>query len=314
MAQIVCPNKLLPGDTVAIVAPSEPVEREDVTKTKAYLEGLGYKVKLGKHLFYKIGDYTAGTIEDRAEDVNWAFGDPEIKAIFAGQGGYAADQILDRVDYEAVSKNPKIFVGYSDATTLQFALFAKANLVTFSGPNGAGLHEQDKYTYDYLWPPLTGFETPKIIPAEGNKWEVLRSGKGRGLLIGGNLDCICSLLGTIYDPLSKLTDQKIILFWEEDESIFNDIIRDMFQLKNAGVLERCEGILVGKITNSSEEGGYVGIPELRYTLLQLARAFDFPIIWNMDFGHVPAKITIPQGVEGEIDTKTLTIKFQNGVL
>src|SRR3989344_8075047 len=139
MAQIVCPNKLLPGDTVAIVAPSEPVEREDVTKTKAYREGLGYKVKLGKHLFYKIGDYTAGTIEDRASDVNTAFADPEVKAIAMGIGGFAADQILDLLDYEIIKKNPKIFMGYSDATILQLAFLEKAGLVTFHGPNGAAI-------------------------------------------------------------------------------------------------------------------------------------------------------------------------------
>ncbi len=311
MIDLICPPKLNPGDTIALVAPSEPVEKEDIAKTKAYLESLGYKLKLGKHLFYKIGDYTAGTIEDRAEDVNWAFSDPEVKAIFAGQGGYAADQILDLIDFDMIKKNPKIFVGYSDATTLQFALFTKSGLVSFNGPNGAGLYEQDQYTYDYMWPVLKGEESSKIVPTEGNKWEVLRSGKGKGMLIGGNLDCICSVLGTVYDPFPKLSDQKIILFWEEDTAIYNDIIRDMFQLKNARVLDRCEGMLVGKITNSSEEGGYVGTPELRHTLLQLARAFDFPILWNVDFGHVPAKMTIPQGMEGEIDTKSLTIKFKN---
>lgn len=311
MLEPIYPPKLEPGDTIAIIAPSEPVDKEDIAKTKAYLESLGYKLKLGKHLFYKIGDYTAGTIEDRAEDFNWAFKDPEIKAIFAGQGGYAADQILDQIDYEHIKKNPKIFVGYSDATTLQFALLAKSNLITFSGPNGAGLHEQEQYTYDYLWPMLTGAEVPKIVPTPGNKWETLRSGKGTGTLIGGNLDCICSLLGTVYDPFPVLGSQKVIIFWEEEEAIFNDIIRDMFQLKNSGVLERCEGMLVGKITNSSEEGGYVGIPELRYTMLQLARSFDFPIMWNMDFGHIPGKFTIPQGTLGEIDTKTQMIKFKN---
>lgn len=310
MIDLACPKKLSPGDTIALVAPSEPVEREDVTKTKQYLESLGYKLKTGKHLFFKIGDYTAGTIEDRAEDVNWAFSDPEVKAIFMGVGGYAADQILDLLDYEAIKKNPKIFVGYSDATTLQLAFMAKAGLVSFSGPNGSALYDLNSYTAGLLWSTLMGEKIDKVGPAEGSKWEVLRSGKGKGSLIGGNLDCICSLLGTNYDPFPKI-DDKIVLFWEEDDTAYNDIIRDMFQLKHAGVFEKCEAMLVGGITKSSEEGGYVGVPELRYTLLQLARAYDFPILWNVDFGHVPSKATIPQGVMCEVDTKAMGYRFEN---
>lgn len=308
----VYPKKLQIGDTVALVAPSEPVEKEDIAKTKEYLEALGFKLKLGKKLFFKIGDYTAGTIEDRVEDLSWAFSDEEVKAIFVGQGGYAADQLLESIDFDLVRKNPKIFVGYSDASTLQLAFLAKTGLVSFSGSNGAGLYKQEKYTYDYLWPLLMGQEMPKIVPFK-DKWEVLRSGKGKGIFLGGNLDCICSLLGTAYDPFPALADQKIILFWEEDESSYNDIIRDMYQLKNAGVFARCEGMIVGKLTGCSEEGGYIGVPELRYVLLQMARSFDFPILWNADFGHVSAKLTIPQGMEGEIDTKTMTVKF-NGSL
>lgn len=311
MADFISPGKLEPGDTIGLIAPSEPVEKEDIAKTREYLESLGYKLKLGRHLFYKIGDYTAGTIEDRVDDLHWAFSDPEVKAIFVGQGGYAADQLLETIDYDLIKKNPKIFVGYSDASTLQLAFLAKAGLVTFSGPNGAGLHEQTKYTYDYLWPVLTGAELPKVVPAEGSKWEVLRAGKGKGVFMGGNLDCICSLFGTAYDPFATLSERKIILFWEEEEAAYNDIIRDMYQLRNAGVFGRCEGMIVGKITNSSEEGGYVGVPELRYVLLQMARSYDFPILWNVDFGHVMSKITIPQGMEGEVDTKSQTFRFNN---
>lgn len=315
MVDLICPPKLQTGDTIAIVAPSEPVEKEDVAKTKIYLESMGYKPKLGKHLFYKIGDYTAGTIEDRVEDLNWAFSDPEVKAILMGQGGYAADQVLDLLDYEKIAKNPKIFLGYSDATILQMAFLAKANLISFHGTNAAGLHEMTDYTSRNLWPLLNGQKIEKI--ESFSKWEVLRVGKGKGTLIGGNLDSLTSVLGTRYDAFEKLKDSRIILFWEEFRQTFNIIIRDLFQMKHAGVFDRCEGMLVGKISECdenagySEEEGYVGVPELRYVLLQMAREFDFPILYNVDFGHEPNKITIPQGMEGEIDTKTQTFRFNN---
>lgn len=315
MADFICPPKLQIGDTIAIVAPSEPVDKEDVSKTKQYLESLGYKLKLGKHLFYKIGDYTAGTIEDRVEDLNWAFSDPDVKAVFMGQGGYAADQVLDFLDYDMIRKNPKIFLGFSDATILQMALLTKSNLTTFHGPNASGFFDMPEYTGKNLWPVLGGQPVEKVEPF--SKWEVLRVGKGKGTLIGGNLDCITSVLGTRFDAFEKIKDQRIILFWEEFRQTFNIIIRDLFQMKHAGVFDRCEGMLVGKITECdeqagySEEEGYVGVPELRYILLQMAREYDFPILYNVDFGHVPEKITIPQGVDGEIDTKNHTFRFNN---
>ncbi len=305
----VCPPRLSPGDTISLVAPSEPVDKEDVTMTRTYLEGLGYKLKLGKHLFYKIGDYTAGTIEDRAADLNAAFSDPEVKAIVMGIGGFAADQILDLLDYEAISKNPKIFMGYSDATILQLALLEKANMVTFHGPNGAALGREHEYTLRHVWSTLTEEKQEKIDSY--SKWEVLRHGKGKGMLIGGNLDTVCAVLGTQYDPFPRLKDQKIIFFWEEYEDSYNEIIRNLYHLKNIGLFEKCEGMVVGKLTDVSEEGGYVGVPELKYVLLQMARAYDFPILWDVDFGHETPKIVIPIGAEGELDTKTQTFKFKN---
>lgn len=308
MIKPILPPKINPGDTIAIVAASEPVEREDIAVTKTYLENLGYKVKLGKHLFYKIGNYTAGTIEDRALDMNTAFADPDIKAIFMGLGGYAADQILDLLDYDTIAKNPKIFCGYSDATILQLAMLAKTGLVTFSGPNGAGLGEDPEYTKERLWEIFSGKEIEKVSAL--SNWEVLRSGKGKGMLIGGNLDTMCAIFGTQYDPFYQLRDEKVILFWEEYEDSYSQIIRNLFHLKNIGVFEHCEGMVVGHLTKCSEEGAYIGVPELRYVLLQMARAFDFPIMWNVDFGHEVPKMTIPIGVYGEIDTKSLTLKFK----
>lgn len=311
MISAVLPQKLSPGDTVALVAPSEPVEKEQVSQTGKFLETLGYKFKPGKHLFFKIGDYTAGTIEDRAEDLNAAFADPEIKAILMANGGYAADQVLSLLDYDLISKNPKIFIGFSDATILQLAFLTKCGLVTFHGPNFGSIYEAPEYTLQNLWPVVTKSEMTNIISL--NKWEVLRNGKGKGTLIGGNLDTMCSILGTSYDPFPNLPNEKIILFFEEYEESYNRIIRRLFQLKHAGIFERCEAMLVGKLVDCNEEDGYVGVPELRYTLLQMARSYDFPIIWNADFGHTPEKFTIPIGVEGEIDTKTLSFKFNPAV-
>ncbi len=307
---MVCPKKLIVGDTIALVAPSEPVDKEEVAKIRSYLEGLGYKLKLGKRLFYKIGDYTAGTIEDRAEDLNGAFSDPEVKAVFMGVGGYAADQILEQLNFEAIAKNPKIFVGYSDATTIQQAILAKTGLVTFHGPNATSLIDAPAYTLASFWKVLGGEQIDKVEPF--SNWEILRSGKGKGVLVGGNLDCTSSLLGTRYDPFAALKDEKLVLFLEEDRREITDTIRDLFQLKHAGILDRCEGMLIGKITEPLPDvDDYVGVPELKYILLSMARAYDFPILWGVDFGHIPEKITIPIGVEGEVDTRTKTFKFKN---
>ena len=136
--QPVRPPRLRRGDLIGIVAPASPARKpEQIERGVRYLEGLGYRVRVGRHIEERHG-FSAGTDSQRADDLNAMFRDPEVRAIFALRGGNGCCRLLRRLDYGAARRDPKIFVGYSDITFLQFALWRRARLVTFSGPMPAG--------------------------------------------------------------------------------------------------------------------------------------------------------------------------------
>ncbi|MFN3345120.1 MAG: LD-carboxypeptidase, partial [Chloroherpetonaceae bacterium] len=121
---ILKPKRLQEGDTIGIVAPASPIFPEDkLEKAKAYLQSLGYTVKLGKHV-KKMHGYLAGLDHERADDINRMFADKSVKAIFCLRGGYGSPRLLRLVDYNTIRRNPKIFVGFSDITALCCAIFA----------------------------------------------------------------------------------------------------------------------------------------------------------------------------------------------
>ena len=133
------PKALRPGDTVALITPSTHVTDPDRLQTVARtVEYFGLKAKFGRNVRKKWG-YAGGTIDERIDDLHAAFTDPEVKAVFCIRGGYAAGQLLDRIDYKLIAANPKIFIGYSDITAMHLAIHKLSGLVTFHGPTARSL-------------------------------------------------------------------------------------------------------------------------------------------------------------------------------
>ena len=128
------PKALRPGDTVALITPSTHVTDPDRLQTVARtVEYFGLKAKFGRNVKKKWG-YAGGTIDERIDDLHAAFADPAVSAVFCIRGGYAAGQLLDRIDYKLIERNPKIFIGYSDITAMHLAIHKLSGLVTFHGP------------------------------------------------------------------------------------------------------------------------------------------------------------------------------------
>ena len=128
------PKRLNKKDVIGIISPaSSPDEFSRVERGVKYLEGLGYRVKIGANVGKNHG-YLAGTDQERVDDIHTMFKDKNVKAIFTLRGGYGAFRLLDRIDYRIIKNNPKIFVGYSEITALQMAFLEKAGLITFAGP------------------------------------------------------------------------------------------------------------------------------------------------------------------------------------
>lgn len=298
---------------IGLVSPaSPPPSVERIEKAVSYLENLGYRVEVGKHVMDQCG-YLAGQDVERARDFNDFLKNRTIKAIFAIRGGYGTPRILRLIDYDIIRKNPKIIVGYSDITALQLALFAKCRLVTFSGPM-AGVemwNSMDPYTEEHFWRLLT---SPKKIGRLKNPpEETIRAyGKGtsEGILLGGNLALVLSNLATPYSPSYNNT----ILFLEDVDEAPHRIDRMFAQLRNAGILSNVAGLLLGKFTDCVPTDPSKPHLKTEEVLEEFSRSVTVPLLANLQFGHIPQKLTIPLGVKARLSTRMRSIEIMESAV
>lgn len=271
-----------------------------------YLEGLGYRVKLGKHVS-KAWGYLAGTDDERAEDFNAMIRDPGIKAIFALRGGYGTPRILAQISYRALARQPKIISGFSDITALQLAIYRKCRLVTFSGPMPAVefWKNPDPFTEENFWRLLTSNKTVGELsnPLE-ERFDLLKAGKARGVLLGGNLALVTSTLGTLFMPSLK----SAILVLEEVDEFPYRVDRMLAQLRNAGMLAALNGLLLGRFTNCEPKDPAKPHLSTDFVLKEYAAMVDGPVLGNLLYGHVPKKLSIPFGLAAQIDTTRRKIR------
>jgi muramoyltetrapeptide carboxypeptidase len=308
MPSILKPPKLQKGDLIGLISPaSAPSSAEKIEKGVRYLESLGYRVQVGKNAV-KVHGYLAGTDEERAADLNTMLHDPKVRAIIAVRGGYGTPRLLSLVDYRALKRDPKIIVGYSDLTALQLAMFKKTGLVTFSGPMaGVEMWEKiDPYTEENFWRVVT---SPTRIGVLANPSEeptqTLRPGKATARLLGGNLSLLISLLGTPYAPNVKRT----LLLLEEVDEAPHRVDRMLSQLANAGVLGKIKGLLFGKFTDCVPKDPSQPYFKTEEVLKQYADTLRVPVLANVQYGHIPKKLTIPMGLKTRLDAGKGTIEI-----
>ncbi|MCI0708465.1 MAG: LD-carboxypeptidase [Ignavibacteriae bacterium] len=307
MPTILKPKHLQRGDLIGVVSPaSAPSTSEKIEKGVRYLESLGYRVKVGANAA-RVHGFLAGTDEERAADFNAMLNDRAVKAIFAVRGGYGTPRLLPLIDYRAAKRNPKIIVGYSDLTALQLALFRKTRLVTFSGPmvgvemfNGI-----DPYTEEHFWRVLTAPKKIGVLPNPPDEpIQTLHDGKAVGRLLGGNFALVMSLFGTPYAP----NFNKSILVFEDTDEAPHRVDRMLMHLSNAGVLKKISGLAFGEFTDcvpSDPSQPHFTIEEV---LAQYAEWLRVPVISNLQYGHIPKKLTLPFGVRARLDAKARTLE------
>ena len=296
------PKKLKIGDTIGVIAPSRPINEKEILPCIKILEAKGFKVKFGKNL-YKKSYYSAGSAKERASDLNAMFRDKNVKAIMCATGGIVSNQIIDLIDYEIIKKNPKIFIGYSDITVLLLAINSKTGLITFHGPNLHSLKKIDKKSENFLFNMLTGKELQYCLPS---KMEIIKKGRAKGILIGGNIHLSNSLLGTKYTP----TYNKKIWFWEDLGESPASLDQKLNQFKLSGNLEKVSAMIIGNLSDCVDKKYKENNRPINEIILELTKDYDFPIIKVPYFGHgVSNFYTFPIGVTSEINTKTNEFKI-----
>jgi len=317
--RLIRPKHLSPGATLGIIAPaSAPPDPKKVDRALAVLEKLGYKTKLAPNVHQRLG-YLAGTDRDRASDLMRMFTDKKVDAILCVRGGYGTARLLPRLDYQTIRANAKIFVGYSDITTLHCAFLTQAGLVSFHGPmlNSEFAHaDLPNFTVQSFLRTLASLRLPRsggrapgreeetsgnIAAGYSDKTvKILRRGIARGQLIGGNLALLGTVLGTPWQPSFK----NAILFLEDVGEAPYRWDRMLTHLLNCGLLQQVAGIAIG-LNADCEDPQVKTAKEYRQTLADVWRdrllPLKIPIVTGLPFGHVPMNATLPVGIRAELD-------------
>jgi muramoyltetrapeptide carboxypeptidase len=304
------PKRLSPGDTLGMVLPASAVfERDSLDLAREQLEAMGFKVKLGRHVYDRYG-YLAGRDEDRADDLNRMFGDDAIDGIVCYAGGWGSPRLLPLLDYELIARNPKVLLGFSDITALLIAVHQRTGLVTMHGPTGSSTFET--YTVENFRRVLMTPEPAGLLPSPAPRKEVLvdrvnrvvkiAGGKGSGRLIGGNLTMIASTMGT---PYEIKTDQAILFLEDTHEDLYR-IDRMLTQLSLAGKLKSVAGVVFGRCTDCNYSGPTFSLEEI---LRERFGSLGVPAISGLSFGHIEQKLVLPQGIRATVDgdAGTLTL-------
>ena len=302
------PYKINKFDKVAIIAPSSPTKLENVEKAKKAIENLNLTPVIYPSCYKKHGHF-AGKDIDRANDINNAFLDNDIKAIICLKGGYGTPRLLPLIDYNIIKNNPKIFIGYSDITALHIAFNQISNLVTYHGPMAAaGLISADDYTLKYFKNTLfTNNNIGKFSNPINEDLTTLYKGKTNGQIIGGNLSLIVATLGTPYEIDTKGK----ILFIEEVAEANYKIDRMLTSLSLAGKFSDANGILLGTFKDcySETKKGIKTDLDLNQIFNEIILPYKKPTIMNFRMGHNYPQPTIPFGINVDFDATNKKIIF-----
>ena len=305
----ILPSRLKKNDVLGLVTPSSSITAGQLKDTAEKLKGLGYRVYY-KHSVLDEYGYFAGRDMDRATELMHMFSNKEVDAIFCVRGGYGAIRILDLLDYDVIRQNPKLLMGYSDITALHTAIYQETGLVSFHSPLGVSdfnrfamnafhnviVEPKDNFKFTYLREEKTE-DNPEF------DLYTIRPGKAEGILAGGNISVLDSMIGTRFEP--DFEDK--IVYLEEIEEKTYKVDKMLFHLLSATNLKQAAGIVLGvlKDCNVNDEPRI----SLRQALEDLLKPLGIPVSYGLSFGHIDYKITIPFGIRGRMNTEDNSLEL-----
>lgn len=301
------PKKLKKGSTIGICATAGPVRSEqEVDDFVSLLRSKGFNVKEGKNIRKQHGYFSAPD-KDRADEFMEMITDPEVDGIFFTRGGWGCARVLEFLDFELIQQNPKVIMGFSDMTTLLNAITHKTGLVTFHGPGGNSSWNpfswryiedllMDRHRLNYTLPNAEFLtEYPKSIV----------KGSAEGILVGGNLTVISTLIGSGYLPDWK---EKILFLEDVMEEPYR-IDRMLTHLKLNGVFDQLSGLILGSFKKCDPEE-----PKRSFSLIEVFEQhfsdLKIPVFYGAPIGHVKYKFTVPVGMPVKMDSENMTFEVR----
>ncbi|WP_086770198.1 S66 peptidase family protein [Streptomyces bobili] len=299
MKDLLRPSRLAPGARVAVVAPSGPVVEERLQAGLDLLRGWDLDPFAAPHVLDRHGElgYLAGTDAERAADLQRAWCDPCVDAVICARGGYGAQRVVDLLDWDAMrAAGPKVFLGFSDSTTLHEAFAVRLGLVTLYGPVAAGIDfVKNARAQEHLRATLFAPETVRILTSDGT---ALAPGRARGVTLGGCLALLATGYGT---PHTRPGARGGLLLLEDVGERPYAVDRALTQLLRTGWLDGVAGIALG---SWAQCGPY---EELRPVLADRLGGLGIPVVEELGFGHCDGALTVPFGVTAELDADTGTL-------
>ncbi|MBR9984894.1 MAG: LD-carboxypeptidase [Desulfosarcina sp.] len=291
----VLPPALKPGDTLGIVAPASPFDRESFDAGLRVLESMNFKLVIPESIFDQNG-YLAGSDQQRADLLNRLFADPDIDGIICARGGYGAMRLLPLLDVDAIACHPKVFVGFSDITVLLDSLVQRCRMVVFHGPTVTTLGKADPSTRDRF---LSALSTPEPLSIATSSSQVIQSGIAAGRFFCGNLTLFCHLTGTPFQPDFS---GGILLIEDQGEAPYR-IDRMLTQMRMAGCFEGLAGLALGAFTDCGSA------EEVHRIVADRLVGLDLPILAGFEVGHETVNMTLPVGLPVRLDTTFGTLTF-----
>jgi len=305
------PKALKPGDTIAVIAPAAPATQLEFAAYVKLMEGKGYRVISRPGLVSRKEHYLGGTDEERAGEINEYLRDPKVRMIMPVRGGFGVSRILDRIDYDALRRDPKVIAGYSDLTALHLAAARHARVVTFHSPMAMrDLWRENEKAYAF---PAKSFRRSVfadqysvgqkgfvVEPPEGHQHSTLVGGRATGRLLGGNLSLVVTLMGTPH----ALEPKGAILFLEDVSEPAYRIDRYLSQLRLGGVLDQVAGVVLGSFTTKEETEE----KDTQRVLKEYFGKLKVPVVTDYPVGHTPKNATLPHGALVELDADRGTLK------
>lgn len=300
---LIKPNKLNKGDTIGILALSGEIKsKAKVLRAEKYFLKKGYKVILSENIFDQ-NRYLAGTDKKKIEELHKFFKNPDIKMILCARGGYGAIRLLDKIDWELIKNNPKIFAGYSDVSAIDSTILTQTGLITFYAPmaqSDFGRKDLSKVVEKSFFKAVTNTEGLEIKP-DRRKAKVYCSGKCSGILWGGNLATVVSMCGRDFIP-----DEKFIFFAEDLNEDVYKIDKMMTQLLNIEKFRKnLQGIILGDFLNSGNKKHF---DELFF---EIGDKHKVPILSGFKISHAKDKITLPYGAKAIFSTEEKLLKIDS---
>ena len=276
---------------IQLIAPASYVpnlKKEQLGCLREQLEKMGYELYYTSQPF-KEKYFWAGTDNTRLKDLEQAFCNPDTDAILAIRGGEGSMRLLDKIDYQKIKKHPKLFIGFSDITALQNALWTKAKLPSYTGFVGS-------FGFQKMLPKM--FKSLKLCldnQIQNIPVKTICSGKANGILLGGSLTAFCALLGTPYFPDMK---GKILLLEEVNEPAYR-LDRLLNQLHLAGVFDKISGLVLGDMTAGLEKQDKLLAAQI---VKEHISDLKCPVVSLPDYSHVRRGNILPIGVNVQINT------------